>query len=75
VTGSQVALVTTTLLGQVITGGIVSGFTVTVKQHTGPGVPDGGVEQHTVVIPRGKVLPDSGEHVKGRVPPVHVSTA
>jgi hypothetical protein len=74
--GSHLLLKTTMLLGQMITGGIVSGFTVTSKQHlkTGPAAEDTLV-QHTLVAPSGKVLPEGGEQETGRIAPVQLSIA
>ena len=53
--------------GQVITGGVVS-TTVTVNEQL-PWLPDASVAaQVTVVVPKGKFVPDGGEHVAALTP-------
>ena len=62
------------LLGQVSTGGIVSGLTVTVKQHALT-TPLNTLVQQTVVVPGGKKLPDGGVQMTGSTPPVQTLVA
>src|SRR3954468_7153541 len=61
------------LLGQLITGGMVSGRTMTSKQHhwIADAVP-GALVQQTVVTPGGKTLPDGFEQKIGTLAPLHV---
>ena len=53
----------TMLLGQVITGGVVSVFTVTVNAQVLRLAQASVAVQVTVVVPAGNKLPDAGEQV------------
>jgi hypothetical protein len=74
-TGLQFSLNTTMLLGQVITGGIVSGCTMTSKQQNCGTAPATVFVQHTFVIPTGNGLPEGGKQSTGRAAPLQSSKA
>src|SRR5436305_12556235 len=61
------------LLEQLITGGSISRFTVTSKQHHWGAAPATVFVQQTVLVPGGKKLPEGGEQGRRKVAPVQVS--